>query len=456
MRKFYHFVRQFRNPAAVPARAASSSSLTDPSLLPTKQNINDENMADNENKITPTRTVCERVTPISLIKQAKILSDSGNKSEAHRMWKEFYNTMQENYRFDNNLLNDITELLFKIANLDQLSIFLSRKYGCGIEINIDESPTKTPGGVVKWALDVSGNSKFTFNSRLMDHPYSTVILKHWVQVLPILTYYQKLNDRESGEVLLNVEDVGSAPGITYCDARPEYILIPDPIFMQTNGYADIKQFYSQRNTSWDARRPVAFWRGQTTGWLNCSGRPIRDWIELPRVQLCQLQGRSGGEVLDVGLTGLAQIGDPASQDQIKRSGLMKPFLAANEFQSYRYQIDIDGNTNAWPGLLTKLATGSPVLKVSSPGKFRQWYYDRLVPWVNYIPVAADMSDLLEKVRWLQRHDDFAQRVGENGRQLAYSMTPDSEVVLAQHYVGRAFREAQAREQERAMLKLHSI
>ena len=54
---------------------------------------------------------------------------------------------------------------------------------------------------------------------------------------------------------------------------------------------------------------------------------------------------------------------------------MRPYVPMTDFNKYKYQIDIDGNTNAWPGLFQKLLTGSPVLKVASPYGFRQWLYE---------------------------------------------------------------------------------
>ena len=43
------------------------------------------------------------------------------------------------------------------------------------------------------------------------------------------------------------------------------------------------------------------------------------------------------------------------------------------------------------GCFWKLAGNSVVLKVE--GRNEQWYYDRLVPWVHFVPVRADLSDL---------------------------------------------------------------
>jgi hypothetical protein len=73
----------------------------------------------------------------------------------------------------------------------------------------------------------------------------------------------------------------------------------------------------------------------------------------------------------------------------------------------KYQIDIDGNSSSWPGLFQRLLSGDTVLKVTSNKGWRQWYYDDLLPWENFVPVASDLSDLVEIVDWLVGHDELA-------------------------------------------------
>jgi hypothetical protein len=106
---------------------------------------------------------------------------------------------------------------------------------------------------------------------------------------------------------------------------------------------------------------------------------------------------------------------------------------------YKYQIDIDGNSNAWSALFQKLLSGSAVLKIASPHNFRQWYYDELTPWVNYVPVKADMSDLVEKINWLIDHEDEAMQIGINGRQLASKLTYDEELNKALINIHKALK-----------------
>ena len=74
----------------------------------------------------------------------------------------------------------------------------------------------------------------------------------------------------------------------------------------------------------------------------------------------------------------------------------------------------------------------------SPRQFRQWYYDRLEPWVNFVPVRADMSDLLERIADLRRDDGRARAIGQAGYELAASLDFASQVETSKPVIAAAF------------------
>eukprot|EP00961_Rhodomonas_salina_P227881 3080480-Rhodomonas_salina.1 len=45
----------------------------------------------------------------------------------------------------------------------------------------------------------------------------------------------------------------------------------------------------------------------------------------------------------------------------------------------------------------------------------EWYYELLHPFEHFVPVKPDLSDLCDRVQWLQTHPDDAQRIAENGQ-----------------------------------------
>ena len=48
---------------------------------------------------------------------------------------------------------------------------------------------------------------------------------------------------------------------------------------------------------------------------------------------------------------------------------------------------------------------------------RDWYDERIQPWVHYIPVAMDYSDLSDRLDWALAHDAEASAIAARGAQL---------------------------------------
>jgi Glycosyl transferase family 90 len=90
-------------------------------------------------------------------------------------------------------------------------------------------------------------------------------------------------------------------------------------------------------------------------------------------------------------------------------------LEFHELAEYRYHLDIGGlSGTAWGGLRWKLCTGLLVFKVESWAN--DWWYDTLQPWVHYIPVKPDVSDLHERYQWTQDNPEKAQEIAHAGRE----------------------------------------
>jgi hypothetical protein len=94
-------------------------------------------------------------------------------------------------------------------------------------------------------------------------------------------------------------------------------------------------------------------------------------------------------------------------------------MSEEEQNSYRYVIDVDGN--GWSGRFHRLmASNSLVLKSTI---FPEWYSDRIQPWVHYVPLKTDYSDLFPIMTFFKgdpysgrgSHDDMAERIATAGR-----------------------------------------
>ena len=68
---------------------------------------------------------------------------------------------------------------------------------------------------------------------------------------------------------------------------------------------------------------------------------------------------------------------------------------------YKYQVSVDGTVAAYR-LPYLLAGDSVVLKQNS--SYYEFFYKRLRPYEHYIPLSADLSDLLDRIQWAKHHD----------------------------------------------------
>ncbi len=278
-------------------------------------------------------------------------------------------------------------------------------------------------------------TRFTFGPDVLQHDGGLHMVTRFAWGFRLFTEYARLCPNERGSVLLNTGDCGVVPGLSYNDFRPEAFVVPDCNFISSRGYKWKRTIYSgDRYIPWDQRKPVAYWRGSTTGHPT---DPSLGWRSLPRVRLSEIAA-TRPDLLDIGISRIAQVSQQAA-DEIRSSGLLRPYASIMDLNQYKYHIDIDGNTSAWQGPFERLFTGGPLLKVASPRGLRMWYYDRLKPWVNYVPVAADLSDLIENVEWLRSHDEQARLIGERGWELADSLNYEAELRHASRTITAAIR-----------------
>lgn len=83
--------------------------------------------------------------------------------------------------------------------------------------------------------------------------------------------------------------------------------------------------------------------------------------------------------------------------------------------SFFLALQIGGGTS-WTGTIEKLALPGVLFHHITPTK--DWFYDRLQPWVHYIPVNSDLTDLREKFEWAESHPVEAQKIAEAGTEFA--------------------------------------
>jgi hypothetical protein len=268
------------------------------------------------------------------------------------------------------------------------------------------------------------------NSDALDLPHFGSLMRR----LPVLVWlFGAVRERMPGtpaEFACFLGDASFWPNVAFSANDAGACLVPDPEFFASGGYAEFRSVVLPEIPPWESRTATVFWRGATTGikryWPPAAPDDVR-WLQ--RTELCgRVQSGALSRNCDVGLTNLVQI--PAEDAAAVARGLapfMRPAVAKASFAQFKAVIDVDGNSNAWSGLFTSLLTGACVIKIGSDNGFRQWYYDRLVPWVHYVPVRSDLSDLEEKVLHVLSDDAGSREIAAAGYAFARSLDVVSEM-----------------------------
>ncbi|MBY0379639.1 MAG: hypothetical protein K2P53_06040 [Rickettsiales bacterium] len=190
------------------------------------------------------------------------------------------------------------------------------------------------------------------------------------------------------------------------------LLLPDPYILDNEKWPNlINQINEASKTySWDEKIEKIFWRGATTG----GTYNLENYHKLCRLTLVMLS-RSFPDLIDAKFVDYANFSN--NQSGIYLYNIMIRLfdnpgkLTETEHLKYKYLISIDGNTAAWLRVPWILLSNSILLKPET--SFTQIFYDALEPYVNYIPLKEDLSDVFEKLEWLKTNDSKAEIISKN-------------------------------------------
>jgi hypothetical protein len=145
--------------------------------------------------------------------------------------------------------------------------------------------------------------------------------------------------------------------------------------------------------SWTEKRKLAVWHGHKSGYMSHTKLHAPHMTQLPREKIVKLSEQR--------------------PELLSASFSKVPWDA---FFQFRYIVAVSGNS--YSGLLKEaLWSNSCVLRQDSHAG--EWYERFLEPWVHYVPVEFDLSDLFEKIEWAISHDDECRKIAENGHTFAF-------------------------------------
>ncbi|KAK4056641.1 hypothetical protein OIO90_002193 [Microbotryomycetes sp. JL221] len=243
-------------------------------------------------------------------------------------------------------------------------------------------------------------------------------------------------------------------GFTSVLGTNEGPLVPLFTFAKTNIHSDVlvtplEQYsptYIGYDPPWEKKEfNKLMWRGSTTG---IDFLTTTDWKNSQRARLHflthDLKGSkqvlisNGGKdavvkeeiikmhnlnkaYMDVSFSGGPVQCDETTCQEMSKLIDFQPTMGLTDSYKYKYVIDVDGN--GWSGRFHRLMSMKACVLKST--LFPEWYGDRIQPWVHYVPVKVDYSDLYDIMTFFRGspdgkndHDELGRKIGLQGKQWA--------------------------------------
>ncbi|AYV88134.2 hypothetical protein [Largemouth bass virus] len=216
------------------------------------------------------------------------------------------------------------------------------------------------------------------------------------------------------------------PVMSVCSG-PDYADLPVPTYeCAAHAFSlegiDLRAFGGRFTTTplekdlplWKDKKSLAVFRGSSTG----SGTTAETNQRLAAVSL----GRP--DLIDAGITKWTLRPRKRTVDKkysiIEPTGPVSNTMTPLDIAGYKYVLCPWGNAPAFR-LLRDLSLGSVVLLPSTPPgqeELKMWFYNKLKPWVHYVPVSGDLSDLVDAIVWCRENDVESQAIAARGQSLA--------------------------------------
>jgi hypothetical protein len=222
------------------------------------------------------------------------------------------------------------------------------------------------------------------------------------------------------------EEWKAAVGQVIPDTTMEFKNEPSDLYLETN----LRKFF----VDWKDKINTAFFRGAATG----GGVTVEDNQRLALAALCvkwkEQKGNNSDLLLDAGITkwnvrDKKMFGKPmtflrAKTPEVQR--LSGDYVQMYKQGKFKYLIYVQGHcaANRYAFLMR---LGSVILRVQSTCEASElWFFPLLQaqdctattetltpPGADHISIAADLSDLEEKILWCRQHDEICQQIAKN-------------------------------------------
>jgi len=184
-----------------------------------------------------------------------------------------------------------------------------------------------------------------------------------------------------------------------------------------------KSYYEiKKHIKWEDKIPIAIFRGSATGSIEIEYNQ--------RLQISNLDNilqKTNNKLIDAGIISWNSRDKIDSKLQINYINpnsfkfKLKERIPMNEQIKYKYIINIDGHSN--PNRTSYLLQlNSLILMVESKYVVGNicWYSNLLQPYIHYIPIKYDLSNLEEQIIWCRNNDDKCIKIIQQANQLFHN------------------------------------
>ncbi|EIN06948.1 hypothetical protein PUNSTDRAFT_104368 [Punctularia strigosozonata HHB-11173 SS5] len=129
-------------------------------------------------------------------------------------------------------------------------------------------------------------------------------------------------------------------------------------------------------------------------------------------------------MMDVHFSGSPMQCDKEMCDELDQKFDWRGSMSLKEASRYKYVMDVDGN--GWSSRFKRLITSNAMVLKSSV--YPEWFTERILPWVHYVPVQNDYSGLLDIMAFFRGgvngdagHDELARKIADAGKVWSQTM-----------------------------------
>jgi hypothetical protein len=158
-----------------------------------------------------------------------------------------------------------------------------------------------------------------------------------------------------------------------------------------------------------SKKSMVFWRGNATGYGFGNNIPYRS---VSRETLVKTYAHSPFPFLDIGLSFPKNfLKDSESSENLKYYS--KSNVSLEDQLQYKYILSVEGNDVA-TNLKWIMASNSLVM--APIPQIESWFLEsRLIPYVHFLPLKDDFSDLVGKYDWAERHPQECEKMVMNAK-----------------------------------------